>query len=85
MAARPSPSAAPFTIPARSASPELKAMVFWVDDQCSMACWPRMHTPPHVGRRVSKHPAKPAPTYARRVAPSSCHGKWRTHLGRTAK
>eukprot|EP00969_Alexandrium_andersonii_P122734 5425650-Alexandrium_andersonii.AAC.1 len=58
MAARPSPSAAPFTIPANSASPELKATVFWVVGQCLTACWPRVRTPRHVDRRVSKHPAK---------------------------
>eukprot|EP00969_Alexandrium_andersonii_P152569 6746327-Alexandrium_andersonii.AAC.1 len=31
-----------------SASPELKAMVFWVVDQCLMACCPRARTPLHV-------------------------------------
>eukprot|EP00969_Alexandrium_andersonii_P014947 653506-Alexandrium_andersonii.AAC.1 len=63
-------------MPASSASPELKAMVFWVVDQRLMACWPRTHTPPHVDRRVRRHPVKSASTNARRVAPSSCHGKW---------
>eukprot|EP00969_Alexandrium_andersonii_P347477 15363436-Alexandrium_andersonii.AAC.1 len=58
MAVRPSPSAAPFTMPANSASPEFKAMVFWVVDQRLMACRPRTHTPPHVDRRVRRHPAK---------------------------
>eukprot|EP00969_Alexandrium_andersonii_P215283 9508864-Alexandrium_andersonii.AAC.1 len=48
MAVRPKPSAAPFAIPASSASPELKAMVFWVVDQCLKACNPRAHAPPHV-------------------------------------
>eukprot|EP00969_Alexandrium_andersonii_P061933 2730202-Alexandrium_andersonii.AAC.1 len=74
LAVRPNPSAAPLTIPASSASRELKEMVFWVVVQCLMACCPRMHTPPHVDLRASKHPAKSASTYARRVAPSSCHG-----------
>eukprot|EP00969_Alexandrium_andersonii_P008484 370247-Alexandrium_andersonii.AAC.1 len=60
MAVRPTPSAAPLTIPASSASPELKAMVFWVIDQCLMACCPRTRTPPHVDLRVSRHPAKSA-------------------------
>eukprot|EP00969_Alexandrium_andersonii_P294846 13032607-Alexandrium_andersonii.AAC.1 len=76
MAVRPSPSAAPLTIPASSASPELKAMVFWVVDQCLMARAPRMRTPPHVDRRVGRRPAKSVSTYVRRAAPSSCHGKW---------
>eukprot|EP00969_Alexandrium_andersonii_P214030 9451583-Alexandrium_andersonii.AAC.1 len=33
----PWPSAAPFTMPARSASPELSATVFWVVGQCLIA------------------------------------------------
>eukprot|EP00969_Alexandrium_andersonii_P139157 6154119-Alexandrium_andersonii.AAC.1 len=37
MATRPSPSAAPLTMPASSASSELRAMVFWVVGQCLMA------------------------------------------------
>eukprot|EP00969_Alexandrium_andersonii_P147195 6508535-Alexandrium_andersonii.AAC.1 len=47
MAVRPNPSAAPLTIPASSASPELKAMVFWVVGQCLTARNPRTRTPPH--------------------------------------
>eukprot|EP00969_Alexandrium_andersonii_P338000 14937494-Alexandrium_andersonii.AAC.1 len=62
IAVRPSPSAAPFTMPASSASPELKAIFFWVVDQCFMASWPRMHTAPHVDRRVRRHPAKSVST-----------------------
>eukprot|EP00969_Alexandrium_andersonii_P251083 11097755-Alexandrium_andersonii.AAC.1 len=58
MATRPRPSAAPLTMPASSACPELKAMVFCVVDQCLMARRPRTHTPPQVDRRVRKHPAK---------------------------
>eukprot|EP00969_Alexandrium_andersonii_P095606 4223904-Alexandrium_andersonii.AAC.1 len=58
MAVRPRPSAAPCTIPASSASPELKAMVFCVVDQCLMACMPPTHTPPLVDLRVRRHPAK---------------------------
>eukprot|EP00969_Alexandrium_andersonii_P347531 15366023-Alexandrium_andersonii.AAC.1 len=46
MAVRPNPSAAPSTIPASSASPDLRAMVFWVVDQRSMACDPRARAPP---------------------------------------
>eukprot|EP00969_Alexandrium_andersonii_P166369 7351331-Alexandrium_andersonii.AAC.1 len=34
-----------------------------------MARWPRMHTPPHVDRRVTRHPAKSVSMYVRRVAP----------------
>eukprot|EP00969_Alexandrium_andersonii_P250975 11092230-Alexandrium_andersonii.AAC.1 len=44
-------------------------MVFGVLDQCLMACCPRMHTPPLVDLRVSRHPAKSVSMYARRVAP----------------
>eukprot|EP00969_Alexandrium_andersonii_P099741 4399920-Alexandrium_andersonii.AAC.1 len=62
MDVRPRPSAAPLTIPASSASPELKAMVFCVDDQCLMACILLIHTPPLVDRRVSRHPAKSVST-----------------------
>eukprot|EP00969_Alexandrium_andersonii_P174698 7725030-Alexandrium_andersonii.AAC.1 len=54
----PIPSAAPFTMPANSAAPELNAIVFCVVDPCFMVCTPRMQTPPHVDRRVRKHPAK---------------------------
>eukprot|EP00969_Alexandrium_andersonii_P087689 3868435-Alexandrium_andersonii.AAC.1 len=63
-------------MPASSASPELKAMAFWVVDQGLMARKPRTRTPPHVDLRVRRHPAKSVATYARRVAPSSRHGKW---------
>eukprot|EP00969_Alexandrium_andersonii_P367579 15471024-Alexandrium_andersonii.AAC.1 len=45
-------------MPASSASPELRAMVFWVVDQCLMARVPRAHTPPHVDLRVRRHPTK---------------------------
>eukprot|EP00969_Alexandrium_andersonii_P153138 6771880-Alexandrium_andersonii.AAC.1 len=45
IAVRPNPCAAPFTIPASSASQALRAMVFWVVGQCLMACCPRTHTP----------------------------------------
>eukprot|EP00969_Alexandrium_andersonii_P331007 14630833-Alexandrium_andersonii.AAC.1 len=63
-------------MPASSASPELKAMVFCMVDQCLMARSPRMHTHPQADRRVRKRPAKSVSTYARRGAPSSCHGTW---------
>eukprot|EP00969_Alexandrium_andersonii_P132586 5862842-Alexandrium_andersonii.AAC.1 len=49
-------------MPASSASPELKAMVFCVVDRCLMARAPRTHTPPHVERRVRRHPAKSVST-----------------------
>eukprot|EP00969_Alexandrium_andersonii_P034160 1493814-Alexandrium_andersonii.AAC.1 len=62
MAVSPRPSVAPVTIPADSASPELKAMVFRVMDQHFLVCCPRRHTPPHVDRRVRKQPAKSVPT-----------------------
>eukprot|EP00969_Alexandrium_andersonii_P217576 9611123-Alexandrium_andersonii.AAC.1 len=62
-------------MPASSASPELKAMVFSVVDQCLVARVPRTHTPPHVERRARRRPAKSVPTYTRRGTPSSCHGK----------
>eukprot|EP00969_Alexandrium_andersonii_P298843 13210552-Alexandrium_andersonii.AAC.1 len=62
MAARPIPSAAPLAIPASSASPELKALVFCVVDQCLMARIPLTHTPPLVDLRVGKRPAKSVST-----------------------
>eukprot|EP00969_Alexandrium_andersonii_P047109 2067079-Alexandrium_andersonii.AAC.1 len=62
MAARPRPSAAPLTMPASSASPELKAMVFCVVDHCLMSRAPRTRAPPHVEPRVRKHPAKSVST-----------------------
>eukprot|EP00969_Alexandrium_andersonii_P373416 15483978-Alexandrium_andersonii.AAC.1 len=46
MAVRPNPSAAPLTIPANSASPELRAVVAWAVDQRLTARSPRVHTPP---------------------------------------
>eukprot|EP00969_Alexandrium_andersonii_P323179 14279788-Alexandrium_andersonii.AAC.1 len=75
MEAMPTPSAAPFTMPASSASPELSAIVFCVVDQCLMARAPRAQTPPHVDRPARRHPAKSVFTNARIAAPSSCHGK----------
>eukprot|EP00969_Alexandrium_andersonii_P010973 477648-Alexandrium_andersonii.AAC.1 len=85
MATKPRPSAAPSTMPASSASPELNAMVFCVVAQCLVAHRPRTHAPPHVERRARKHPAKSASTYTQRGAPSPCHGRWQTHLGRTIR
>eukprot|EP00969_Alexandrium_andersonii_P072449 3196837-Alexandrium_andersonii.AAC.1 len=75
MGAIPMPSAAPFTMPAKSASPELSAIVFCVVSQCLMARAPRAQTPPHVDRRARMHPAKSVSTNARIATPSSCHGK----------
>eukprot|EP00969_Alexandrium_andersonii_P263652 11653315-Alexandrium_andersonii.AAC.1 len=73
-ATSPSPSAAPLATPANSASPDLKAMVFCAVDQRVTAHNPRAHAPPRVDR-LAAHPAKSASTYARRMAPSPCHGK----------
>eukprot|EP00969_Alexandrium_andersonii_P109162 4815895-Alexandrium_andersonii.AAC.1 len=53
-------------MPANSASPELRAMVFCAVDQCLMARSPRTRTPPQVDRRVREHPAKSVSTYTRR-------------------
>eukprot|EP00969_Alexandrium_andersonii_P344018 15205366-Alexandrium_andersonii.AAC.1 len=75
MEAMPTPSAAPFTLPASSASPGLSAIVFCVVDQCLMVCTPRMQTPPHVDRRARRHQAKSVSTNVRITAPSSCQGK----------
>eukprot|EP00969_Alexandrium_andersonii_P256494 11338843-Alexandrium_andersonii.AAC.1 len=83
MTTRPKPSAAPLTMPARPAFPELKATVLRAVDQCLMARNPRTHTPPQMDRRVRMHPAKSASTRTRRGASSSCRGKWQTHRGRT--
>eukprot|EP00969_Alexandrium_andersonii_P202349 8941038-Alexandrium_andersonii.AAC.1 len=62
MAVRPRPSAAPLTMPASSASPELNAMVFCVVDQRLMARMPLTHTPQLVDLRVRRHPAKSVST-----------------------
>eukprot|EP00969_Alexandrium_andersonii_P194099 8573885-Alexandrium_andersonii.AAC.1 len=45
MAVRPSPSAAPLTAPARSASPELKAMVFWIGPMLDGVLPAHAHSP----------------------------------------
>eukprot|EP00969_Alexandrium_andersonii_P088674 3912466-Alexandrium_andersonii.AAC.1 len=57
MEAMPMPSAAPFTMPANSASPELSAIVFCVVDQCLTVRAPRIQTPPPVERLVRRRPA----------------------------
>eukprot|EP00969_Alexandrium_andersonii_P066651 2938467-Alexandrium_andersonii.AAC.1 len=62
-------------MPASSASSELSALVFCVVGQCFMVRTPHTQTPPHVDRRLLKHPAKSAPTNARIANPSSCQGK----------
>eukprot|EP00969_Alexandrium_andersonii_P113588 5019818-Alexandrium_andersonii.AAC.1 len=49
----PMPSADPLTIPASSASPELRAIVFWVVGQCLITRDPHIATPPQVERRVA--------------------------------
>eukprot|EP00969_Alexandrium_andersonii_P158334 6995537-Alexandrium_andersonii.AAC.1 len=60
--AMPMSSAAPFTMPPRSAPPELSAIVFCVVDQRLMVRTPRRQNPPHVDRRARKHPAKSVST-----------------------
>eukprot|EP00969_Alexandrium_andersonii_P226820 10016469-Alexandrium_andersonii.AAC.1 len=47
-------------MPARSASPELNATVFCVADQCLTTRPPCAAAPPHMERRVAKHPSKSA-------------------------
>eukprot|EP00969_Alexandrium_andersonii_P040829 1790318-Alexandrium_andersonii.AAC.1 len=56
---------------ASAASPELKATVFCVMDQCLMACMPRTH-PSACGAPSSRHPAKSVSTYTRGGTLSSC-------------
>eukprot|EP00969_Alexandrium_andersonii_P309148 13661733-Alexandrium_andersonii.AAC.1 len=58
MATNPRPSATPLATTASSASPALKATVFWAVDPCFMARVPRVRTPPRVDLRARKHPAK---------------------------
>eukprot|EP00969_Alexandrium_andersonii_P161000 7115104-Alexandrium_andersonii.AAC.1 len=62
-------------MPASSASPELKAMVFCVVDQRLVAREPLRQTPPRAVRRVSRQPAMSASMFARKVSPPSCRGK----------
>eukprot|EP00969_Alexandrium_andersonii_P323728 14303234-Alexandrium_andersonii.AAC.1 len=69
-------------MPASSASPELSAMAFCVTDQCFSVRRPHTHTPPLVGRRAVRHPAKSASAYALTSSPASCQGDWYTALGR---
>eukprot|EP00969_Alexandrium_andersonii_P041775 1832013-Alexandrium_andersonii.AAC.1 len=45
-------------MPASSASPELKAMVFCVVDKCLMACNPLTHTPSAGGSLSALTPSK---------------------------
>eukprot|EP00969_Alexandrium_andersonii_P117219 5184424-Alexandrium_andersonii.AAC.1 len=75
MGAMPRPSAAPFTMPANSASPELSAIVFCEMGQRLTARTPHIQTPPHAERLVRRHPAKSVSTKVRMAAPSSCQGK----------
>eukprot|EP00969_Alexandrium_andersonii_P051890 2279082-Alexandrium_andersonii.AAC.1 len=72
----PTPSAAPLTMPASSASPELRAMVFWVVDQSLIVREPHMAAPPLVERRVDMHPAKSVSVYTVMHWSPFCHGKW---------
>eukprot|EP00969_Alexandrium_andersonii_P000491 21051-Alexandrium_andersonii.AAC.1 len=69
-------------MPASSASPELRAMVFCVVDQCLMVWDPHMAAPPRVERRVDMQPAKSASVYTIMPGSPFCHGKWYTALGR---
>eukprot|EP00969_Alexandrium_andersonii_P135200 5980813-Alexandrium_andersonii.AAC.1 len=52
------PSADPLAIPASSASPELRAIVFWVVDKCLITREPHRAASPQVERRVVRQPAK---------------------------
>eukprot|EP00969_Alexandrium_andersonii_P255556 11296549-Alexandrium_andersonii.AAC.1 len=64
----PNPSAAPLTMPASTASPELSAMVFCVVDQCLSVRRPSAQTPLLVDHRAARqlapppHPAKESDT-----------------------
>ena len=60
---KPMASAVPFTIPASSASPELKVKTFWVELQCLMAPPSIAATPPLVDFRVTLHPAQSESEY----------------------
>eukprot|EP00969_Alexandrium_andersonii_P144230 6377757-Alexandrium_andersonii.AAC.1 len=62
-------------MPANSASPELSAIVFCVEDQCLTVCAPCTQTPPHVERLVRRNPAKSVSTNVRITAPSPCQGE----------
>ena len=44
--------------PPNSASPELRLILVWVDDQCLLVCWPSITTPPEVDFAVDLHPAQ---------------------------
>eukprot|EP00969_Alexandrium_andersonii_P213051 9408527-Alexandrium_andersonii.AAC.1 len=74
MAARPKPSAAPLATTASSASPELKAMVFWVVDQCLMACEQRARSSAR-GPLGPQTPGEVRVNIRAESGPSSCHGK----------
>eukprot|EP00969_Alexandrium_andersonii_P093158 4113383-Alexandrium_andersonii.AAC.1 len=62
-------------MPASSASPELRAMVFWVVGQCLMVWDPHTAAPPLVERRVDMHPAKSVSVYTTSSGSPFCHGK----------
>ena len=49
--------------PANSASPELSAVLAWVDDKCFIACSPSITTPPEVNFLVRGHPAQSVSVY----------------------
>ena len=53
---------APRQMPDSSASPDERAIVVWVSDQCLIGCCPLMAMPPDVDRRVVWHPPKSVST-----------------------
>ena len=77
----PIPWLIPLAMPPSSASPELRATVVWVEDQCLRQCVPRMATPPDVLRRVTLHPAKSVSTFTIKCSGVSWYLKAYTSLG----
>ena len=78
---RPKPMEAPRQIPPSSASPEDKATVVWVTDQCSIQCPPLIATPPEVDRRVTWQPPKSVSTKVLSVASGFWKSKRYTNRG----
>lgn len=70
---RPIPMSAPLHRPVISASPEDKAKVACVLDQCFKQCWPNIAAPPLVLRRETRHPAKSVSTNSWRCFGVYCH------------
>eukprot|EP00969_Alexandrium_andersonii_P093639 4136463-Alexandrium_andersonii.AAC.1 len=71
----PTPSAAPFTMPANSASPELSAIVFCVDDQCLTVCSPARRPLRAWSAERAGTPQSPRQRTRGSQPPSSCQGK----------